>query len=78
MRRPDRLEAPRGWDGPSTSHVEAAKKFIGRLTGPYTPDQFCNPALQRYYNGLEAIALDKDFDTFTKEAENSDKIRKLL
>ena len=40
--------------------VEKAKQIIKSLKFPFSSDSFENPALQKHYANVEAIALDKD------------------
>lgn len=40
--------------------VEKCKAVIKKLSFPYEPAQFENPALQKFYSNLEALALSRD------------------
>eukprot|EP01012_Entosiphon_sulcatum_P028877 TRINITY_DN3503_c0_g1_i1.p1 TRINITY_DN3503_c0_g1~~TRINITY_DN3503_c0_g1_i1.p1 ORF type:complete len:719 (-),score=114.09 TRINITY_DN3503_c0_g1_i1:1235-3367(-) len=42
----------------SDPQIQAAKKVISRLTIEYDPNEFENPALQRHYSALQALALE--------------------
>ncbi|RDD40807.1 X-ray repair cross-complementing protein 5 [Trichoplax sp. H2] len=63
---------------PMNEQVDKAKDIVKSLTFQYNPDKFENPALQKHYSNLEALALDRDvpeeFIDYTEpDAENIDK-----
>lgn len=70
--------------------IDAAKAFVRRLTTKYAPHQFTNPGfffklfiftkylvLQKFYAGLEAVALDLDIEDNELDSNKFDKIRML-
>jgi len=44
----------------TVEQIDAAKEIVDKLKFSYAPDMFENPALQKFYRGLEAFALDRD------------------
>eukprot|EP00871_Galdieria_phlegrea_P003810 jgi/Galph1/442/GphlegSOOS_G5162.1 len=63
-------------DLPSEHCIESAKEVISKLSLPkYTGLQYSNPDIQRYYNGLEALALNQ---SEMKEVQDNLKINEEL
>ncbi|XP_067943807.1 X-ray repair cross-complementing protein 5-like [Watersipora subatra] len=58
----DVREISTGDDMPSATpdQVEKCAAVIKKLSFPYNPSMFDNPALQKFYSNLEAMALSKD------------------
>uniref|UniRef100_A0A914C2R6 Ku domain-containing protein n=1 Tax=Acrobeloides nanus TaxID=290746 RepID=A0A914C2R6_9BILA len=55
-----------GWPEASTVQVDAAKAFIKKLRTNYNPYQYFNPALQKHYRYVEALALGHDTEEVDK------------
>lgn len=54
------LDIPKTNASANVEQVQAAENIIRKLKFSYTPSNFDNPALQKHYRYLEALALDSD------------------